>query len=143
MIHSLRAMLANVELFEVLRDDFRAELSRRGTTLGHRPGRVIVRQGSPEAGPQLVVEGSAEVSVDGVAGTTMAPGAYFGEISLLDHQPPSATVTAGPDGLTTFALPALEFGSILDERPEIARTLLVALRVCIRRMEAAQRPVDG
>ena len=100
MIHSLQTMLAHVDLLEVLPDDFRAELSQHCTTLSYRPGRVVVRQGSPEPGPQLVVEGRAEVSLDGVAGTTMVPGAHFAEISLLDHQPRSATVTAGPDGLT-------------------------------------------
>lgn len=87
MIHSLRTMLANVDLFEVLAT-ISEPSSRRSTTLSHWPGRVVVRQGSPEPGPQLVVESSAEVSVDGVAGTTMAPGAHFAEISLLDYQPP-------------------------------------------------------
>ena len=80
-------MLADVDLFEVLATISESS-SRRSTTLSHRPGRVDVRQGSPEPGPQLVVESSAEVSVDGVAGTTMAPGAHFAEISLLDYQPP-------------------------------------------------------
>ncbi len=92
-------MLTTVDLFEVL-PTISAPSARRGTTLSHRPGQVVVRQGSPEPGPQLVVEGSSEVSVDGVAGTTMTPGAHFAEISLPDHQPRSATVTAGPDGLT-------------------------------------------
>ena len=77
-------MLANVDLFEVLAT-ISEPSSRRSTTLSHWPGRVVVRQGSPEPGPQLVVESSAEVSVDGVAGTTMAPGADFAEISLLDY----------------------------------------------------------
>lgn len=66
-------MLADVDLFDVLATVSEPS-SRRSTTLSHWPGRVVVRQGSPEPRPQLVVESSAEVSVDGVAGTTMAPG---------------------------------------------------------------------
>ena len=86
MIHSLRAMLADVDLAEGGLT-ISAPSPRRGTTLSHLPGGVVVRQGSLGPGPQLVVEGSAEVGVDGVAGTTMAPGAHFAEISLLDHRP--------------------------------------------------------
>ena len=80
-------MLADVDLFDVLATVSEPSF-RRSTTLSHWPGRVVVRQGSPEPRPQLVVESSAEVSVDGVAGTTMAPGAHFAEITLLDYQPP-------------------------------------------------------
>ena len=143
MTQSLRTLLANDDLFEAPPDDVLAEFSWSGTTLTHRPARVLIQQGSPEAGPQLVVDGSAEVSVDGVVCTTMAPGAYFGEISLLNHQPRSVTVTAGPVGPPTFALSRLEFSGMMDERPEMVQTLLVPLCARIRRVQAAQRPADS
>ncbi len=67
---------------------------------------------------------------------TLTPGQGFGEISLLDGLPRSATVRAGSGGLKTFGLSAWEFIPILDENPSVARALLKVLCSRIRSIES-------
>ena len=83
-----------------------------------------------------LLEGSAEVEVNGVVRGPLNVGDYFGEISLVDGLPRSATVVAGPDGLSTFALSALAFEPVVKENPEVAQALLKALTARIRSLES-------
>ena len=53
-----------------------------------------------------------------------------------DGLPRSATVVAGPDGLTTFALSALAFEPVVKENPDVAQALLKALTARIRSLES-------
>jgi CRP-like cAMP-binding protein len=65
----------------------------------------------------------------------MKAGDYFGEISMIDGSPRSATVISGPEGLKTFALSALAFAPMLD-RPDVSRVLLRALCARIRSIQS-------
>lgn len=133
---SVPKFLARIDLFEGLSSDVLADLVARGTTLTTQPGSQVVEQGSSDTGLQVVLEGSAEVSVNDVPRRALKPGDYFGEISLIDGQPRSASIVSGPDGLTTFALSALAFAPVVKENPEVAQTLLKALCARIRSLEA-------
>jgi CRP-like cAMP-binding protein len=55
-------------------------------------GRTLIRQGSPSDSFYLLLEGEAEVEVDGKARPPLGPGRFFGEISMLDRGPATATV---------------------------------------------------
>ncbi|MEU0093794.1 cyclic nucleotide-binding domain-containing protein [Kribbella sp. NPDC006257] len=136
---SLPRFLAKIDLFEGLPAETLSDLIARGTTLTTPAGASVVQQGSDDTGLQVVLEGSAEVTVDGEARPALGVGDYFGEISLLDGQPRSASVIAGPDGLTTFALSSLAFAPVVKENPDVAQTLLKALCGRIRSLEAAHR----
>jgi uncharacterized protein YhbP (UPF0306 family) len=63
-------------------------------------GSVIARQGAPADKFVIVVEGEIEVSREGEGGgepervTTLGPGDFFGEISILVDSPRTATLTA-------------------------------------------------
>jgi CRP-like cAMP-binding protein len=135
---ALREKLGEVDLFQGLSSTVMNELIHRGTKFKVAPGRVLVEQGSTDAGLQLILEGSATVSVNGQEIGQLAAGEYFGEISLIDAAPRSATVVAGPDGAQTFAISSISFSDLLDAHPDISRTLLKALAARIRRIEARQ-----
>jgi CRP-like cAMP-binding protein len=62
---------------------------------------------------------------------SLGPGDYFGEISLIDGKPRTATVTATTD-LTTVSLSAWTFRSVLETEPEVAQALLQVLCARIR-----------
>ena len=94
----------------------------------------MIEQGAASVGLQIVLSGSADVSVNGVARPPLRPGDYLGEISMIDGAPRSATVVAGPEGLTTFRLSALAFAPLMD-KPEVACTLLKAPCARVRSLE--------
>ena len=134
---SLPQFLAKIDLFEGLSKDTLSDLIERGTTLKIPAGGHVVEQGANDAGLQVVLAGSAEVEVNGVDRAPLGVGDYFGEISLIDGQPRSATIVAGPDGLSTFALSSLAFAPVVRENAEVAQTLLKALTARIRALESA------
>lgn len=129
---SLSNALASIDLFSGLPERVLDEVVSAGTTLTFRAGSTVVTQGSSDAGLQVVLEGSADVDVNGVARAPIEPGGYFGEISLIDGGPRSATLTAGSDGLKTFAISALNFSPLIDKHPALARALLKVLCARIR-----------
>lgn len=135
MTYQARQALSRIDLLADLSDDTLDDLVQRGTTLTVDSGQRVVTEGAADVGLQIVLEGSAEVSVNGEPRAPLGPGDYFGEISLIDGAPRSATVISGPDGLTTFALSSLAFAPMI-ERPEVARVLLKALCARIRSIEA-------
>ncbi len=135
MSYQARKALARIDLFAGLSERTLNDLAQCGTTFTTPPGQRVVEQGAADVGLQVVIEGTAEISVNDLGRPQMGPGDYFGEISMIDGAPRSATVVAGPDGLTTFRLSALAFAPMM-ENPEVARTLLKALCARIRSLEA-------
>ena len=97
-------------------------------------GKVIAKQGETGVGFHMISEGEATVSVDGVEHATLGPGSYFGEISLIDGGPRSATVTAKSD-MKTVSLTSWDFNALLDQFPELSRTLLKQLCRRLRDVE--------
>ncbi len=63
MSESVPKFLAKIDLFEGLSPDVLSDLASRGTTLSKLAGATLVEQGSADAGLQIVLEGSADVSV--------------------------------------------------------------------------------
>jgi CRP-like cAMP-binding protein len=139
MSYQARQALARIDLFAGLSDRAMEELVQAGATRTSGPGRRIVEQGSSDAGLQVVLDGTAEVTVNGASRPALQPGDYFGEISMIDGSPRSATITSGPEGLTTFMLSSLAFSPMLDN-PEVSRTLMKAL--CARLRQLEQSPID-
>ncbi|SRR6266545_5841380 len=55
-------------------------------------GRSLLRQGVPADTFYVLLDGEAEVEVDGSRRSTLKAGDFFGEISMLDRGPATATV---------------------------------------------------
>jgi CRP-like cAMP-binding protein len=55
-------------------------------------GTELTRQGSPGNTFYVLLDGEAEVTIDGKHRRTLKPGDFFGEISMLDRGPATATV---------------------------------------------------
>src|SRR5438105_1728376 len=60
-------------------------------------GKVLVQEGRPGHEFFLIIDGKSTVSRNGRKIATLGPGDYFGELSLLDREPRSATVAADTD----------------------------------------------
>jgi CRP-like cAMP-binding protein len=82
----------------------------------------------------VLVEGKVKVDINGRKVASLGPGAYFGEMSLLDKGPRTATVTTETDS-TVLVLGPREFSGVLDEVPQLAHKLLAALAQRIRDLD--------
>jgi len=56
-------------------------------------GKTLITQGRPHDTFYLLLDGQVEVAVDGQPPRCLGPGDIFGEISMLDRGPATATVT--------------------------------------------------
>jgi CRP/FNR family transcriptional regulator, cyclic AMP receptor protein len=106
-----------------------------------RRGETIFHAGDPGDALFLVADGAVKITIPADDGsepailTTIGPGGFFGELSLLDGAPRSATAVA-LEATETNVLRREAFDSLIDEQPVLRRTLLVALAGEIRRLTA-------
>lgn len=128
------AMLGSVSLFEELTEKELRAVLETGKEVAHDEGHEVVRQGDSGAGFHLILEGEASVLVGGKERATLGPGDYFGEMSLLDEGPRSATVRA-TSPLRTFSLTSWKFSPMLERHPSIALKMLVEMSRRLRRLE--------
>jgi CRP/FNR family cyclic AMP-dependent transcriptional regulator len=126
--------LGQTDLFAGLNKKHLTSIASQARLVHHQPGKDITEQGGGAAGFHLIKDGTASVRVSGHDRPALGPGDYFGEISMIDGQPRSATVHAETD-MTTISIPSWSFHPILDEEPEVAKVLL---RVLCARLRAAE-----
>lgn len=102
-------------------------------------GTVLARAG--QSGDQffLILDGSARVDVPPRKRAKLKPGDYFGEMSLLDGGPRSATVTADTP-LRLLVIQRRDFATLLREAPDLTQSLLATLS---RRVRQAEQVVSG
>jgi CRP/FNR family cyclic AMP-dependent transcriptional regulator len=129
--------LREVPLFRGLSDAELKQLIGIGKQVRHRAGDQIVEADQSGVGLHVILEGIASITVGGSEVARFGPGEYFGEMSLLDGKPRSATVTAVGD-LTTFAVTSWDFERLIERHPTIMRALLVELSARIRLIESTR-----
>jgi CRP/FNR family cyclic AMP-dependent transcriptional regulator len=143
----LVSVLGDVDLFRGLSPKVLGQIAERAHQADYAPGTKVIVQGDSVEGfkafspggveMHVVLGGSARIDVFGETHTTLGPGTYFGEISLIDGRPRSADVVAGDDGLRTLALSKWTFDDLLEKHPEIAVPML---RVLAARLRADEEP---
>lgn len=131
----LEDLIADVDLFAGLSRSQVKRLAAAAKEVSHPPGREVAAEGHGGLAFHLVLEGAATVRKDGRELRTLGPGDYFGEISMIDGKPRSATVTT-VDTVKVLAIPHHEFELIIDQDPGFARSLLKTLCARLREAEA-------
>ncbi|MCP3162083.1 cyclic nucleotide-binding domain-containing protein [Myxococcus qinghaiensis] len=81
-------------------------------------GEVIIRDGDQTDGLYVLLSGEVEVHKDGHLLTRLKEGDLFGEISLLQKTPATATVTAARH-TTLLRLPREDFDALISSHPQI------------------------
>ena len=126
--------LRSVPLFAGLKDRELKDVLGRAREVEHTGGE-IVEEGAKGVGFHLILEGTAEVTVHGEPRLPMKAGDYFGEISMIDGKPRSATIR--PEGhVRTLSLAAWNFEPLLEKHPKLAHELLLGLCAHVREAEA-------
>jgi CRP/FNR family transcriptional regulator, cyclic AMP receptor protein len=98
---------------------------------------VLCRSGEPGEEFFILIDGTAHVTVSPKKRASIRPGEFFGEMSLLDGEPRSATVKAKTD-LRVLVIERLHFWKLLREVPELTERMLVTLSRRIRAHERSQ-----
>jgi CRP-like cAMP-binding protein len=127
--------LASVPLFNALSRKELQRLARASDEVTVKAGHELVRQGDIGREMFVLVNGEATAKRNGRKVATLGPGSAFGELSLLDRGPRTATVTADTE-CTLLVMAAREFSGVLDDIPGIAHKLLASLASRIRDLDA-------
>ncbi len=126
--------LAETPLFSALSKRDLQRLAKASNEVVRPAGSVLVDQGDAGREAFVLVEGAATVKRNGRKVGTLGPGDAIGELSLLDHGPRTATVTADTD-VTLLVLSAREFSGVLEEVPGLAHKLLAQLATRVRELD--------
>jgi CRP-like cAMP-binding protein len=98
-------------------------------------GERIMRQGLSGSGFYVILEGSAEVCIDGTVRSTLHRGDFFGEVSILLGEPPTADIVATAS-LRCLMAPAATVQPFLLAYPQVMYRMLQAQA---RRLRNANR----
>jgi CRP-like cAMP-binding protein len=126
--------LAAVQLFTLCSKVELRAISARVTPATVAAGKVLVREGELGRNFFVVVTGEAEISRNGTPVAKVGPGAYFGELALLDPAPRNATVTALTD-MDILKLAEKDFNAVLLESPVVTRKILRGMAQRLRQLD--------
>jgi CRP/FNR family cyclic AMP-dependent transcriptional regulator len=127
-------LLGAVPLFQVLSKRDLTEVLSVSREVEFHAGIDIVSEGKRAMDFFLILDGEASVSVRGRRSQKLRPGDYFGEMSVLDGGPRSATVTAETQ-VWALRVDRSKFLGLLDRHGTIGRKILVEMS---KRLRAAE-----
>lgn len=132
-------LLSAVPLFSGLSRRHLKKLAEHADVVRFREREEIVESGHPGGTFYVILEGEARVVRGGKAIGRVEPGEFFGEISLLDGGPRSATVVAATP-VTAIRIFKRSFDRVVTQEPAVASKILA---VVARRLREAERPIGG
>jgi CRP-like cAMP-binding protein len=128
-------LLSQVPLFSTVpKKDLRV-LSRTAHDMTYEPGTRLASQDDLGVTFFTVIEGEADVVLNGKTIKHLGPGDYFGEMSIIDRAPRSADVVAASK-LRCLVFTQWEFRPFLKEHPDVAWAIL---EVLVARLREAQK----
>jgi CRP-like cAMP-binding protein len=136
-----RDLLGKVWLFERCSNRELDLLQEAATEMEFPAGKALTTQGETGRHFMVIVEGEAEVSRDGTQIAVLGPGSFFGEMSLLDGQPRTATVTTR-EPTRVLMITTAAFNGALATMPSVDRKMLTVLAARLRDIEARYVPAN-
>lgn len=110
-----------------------------GTQVPIAAGTQVTQQGTRGAELVIILSGKARCLIDDKEVAQFGPGDFFGEMSLLDNSPRSATVVADT-AIDALVLDGREFKGLVEAAPAIAWKMLVAMA---RRLREADKSINN
>src|SRR4029079_7537203 len=137
------SLLAGIEMFELLHGDDKRALADVVDAIKLNPAETLFQAGEPGDALFIVRSGSVELFIKDTAGqkivlTVAEEGDLFGDLSLLDSGPRTATALA----LTETELLVLDRGDLLllfQKRPDAALHMLAAMSAMTRKADELLR----
>ena len=132
-------LLAQVPLFEGLSRRHLKQIAEHADEISFREKEAIVKADQPGGTFFVIVEGEVKVMQGNRVIARAGPGEFFGEISLLDGGPRSATVIAATP-VVAIRLFKSSFDRIVTQEPKVAAKILA---VVARRLREAERTISS
>jgi CRP-like cAMP-binding protein len=123
--------LVRVPLFQGMTDRALDSLAELAGEVSFPAGAAMAAEGEEGGAFYLLVTGRARVTRDGNEIRDLGPGDFFGEISLVDGRPRTASVTATSD-VAAVEIRRDEFLRVMDRFPAVRLSILMALADRIR-----------
>ncbi len=133
-------LLRALPLFEGLTEEDRVALAAHMNERRFGAGQMIFDQGDTARNMYIVADGHVNIHLPGeesrrVSLKDLARGEYFGELSLFDHKPRSASALATTDVLL-LELDADTLSTYLEQRPRAAMAILRTMTERLRETNA-------
>jgi uncharacterized membrane protein len=137
------SLLSGIEFFDFLKEDDRCELATVIDAIKINAGETLFHTGDPGEALFVVRSGSIELYVKDTAGqkivlTIAEEGSLFGELSLLDSGPRTATAIALSDS-ELLVLDRDDLLLLFQKRPEAALNMLAAMSTMTRKADELLR----
>jgi CRP/FNR family transcriptional regulator, cyclic AMP receptor protein len=126
--------LERVPLFSGCTTDELLRVGEIANIRGMPAGTVLTRIGEPGDSFSFVIDGQASIETLIGFADRLRPGDFFGEMSLLDGEPRSATITATTD-VRLLVVDRSKFWRLMGELPDLDRRILFMLSRRVRRLE--------
>ena len=137
--------LAEIDLFATFDARDLAAIKPHLQRASYQQNAIVFHEGESGGEVFIVTKGAASAFLQSpntnIRLATFAPGTVFGELSILDAGPRSATVIADED-LVCFVLTHSNFTALAEQRPSIAMRILAAIgRELSGRLRTANRTI--
>jgi CRP-like cAMP-binding protein len=131
--------LGQVPLFAGLSRKELEFLVTRTDEVDVQAGLTLITEGSPGDTFYLLLDGEATVQVDGRDRPPLHPGSFFGEISMLDRGPATATVvTTSPSRLMVMS--HAQFRDAIRSNDQVLSRIMSAMAERLRRDSLDRTP---
>ncbi|NNE95822.1 MAG: cyclic nucleotide-binding domain-containing protein [Acidimicrobiales bacterium] len=131
---SVDDQLAQMDFFRGLSKADLKKVRRLMTPTTIEAGKQFITEGTPGRQAFLILSGRATVRRGARVLSTVGPGDFLGEMSVLTGDHRTASVTADTD-LDVEVLNRREFASLLEEQPKLAIKLLLSVVIRLRELE--------
>ena len=147
-------VLQDSEVFRGLDEDRLLPFADAATAVSFKAGETLIREGQPGAALHILtrgelqvllpkrIQGASAARISEIRLNTIRPASCFGEYSLMDGRPASASIVAQTEG-QLLRIPDVDFNRILESDDRTARIVYRnVLRALIARLREREREYD-
>lgn len=136
VLEPISAALARLPIFAALHANERLTLAGKAYRKSFRPDEVIFDKGDPGFTLYIIESGMVKIALPSEEGgeallALLVPGEFFGELSLFDGEPRSASAVA-MEPTETVVLHREEFLSFISQHPSVVIPILAVLSARLR-----------